>query len=365
LKELGDEKNTDIKNINDQIIKITHEINFYEEKLNEAALGLQKAKESLEVTKNKIETTDLELYKLNEKLNEDNLIFNNKLKEAGFSDISEYQEIKSSDEEVSELERDINDYEKDLNYNNVLFKKLNDETDGLIKKDRTENHNQIEQIKNEINETQNLIKNTHTDIVNFKNFIENYNELNEKYDGKIGNLTVISDICDTIKPKSGIPLKTFVLLNYLDEVLISSNLRLTKMSKNRFYFKRREEFSGTGYKGLEIDVFDSETGKDRSVSTLSGGEGFIASLSLALGLSDVVQNYSGGIELDSIFIDEGFGSLDSQSLDDAINAITEINKTGRMVGIISHVEELRERFNDSRLEIKKTANGSEAKFYVL
>ena len=104
-------------------------------------------------------------------------------------------------------------------------------------------------------------------------------------------------------------------------------------------------------------MFDDHTGDSRRVTTLSGGEMFLASLSLALGLSDVVQAYSGGIHLDSIFIDEGFGSLDSDTLDQAIDTLVALNKGGRMVGVISHVGELKERI-DLGLEIKSTARGS-------
>jgi exonuclease SbcC len=130
------------------------------------------------------------------------------------------------------------------------------------------------------------------------------------------------------------------------------------MSVDRYELRRaanaKDKRSVTG---LDLEVFDDHTGESRSVKTLSGGEMFLASLSLALGLSDVVQAYSGGIHLDSIFIDEGFGSLDSETLDQAIDTLVALNKGGRMVGVISHVGELKERI-DLRIEVQSSAKGS-------
>lgn len=113
----------------------------------------------------------------------------------------------------------------------------------------------------------------------------------------------------------------------------------------------------------EMEVFDEYTGYARPVATLSGGETFLASLCLALGLADVVQSYAGGIHLDTILVDEGFGTLDPEALDMALKALLELQKGGRLVGIISHVPELRERI-DARLEVTKDRQGSSAKFCV-
>lgn len=113
--------------------------------------------------------------------------------------------------------------------------------------------------------------------------------------------------------------------------------------------------------GLELQVFDNYTGKMRHVKTLSGGESFKTSLAMALGLSDVVQSYSGGIQLDTMFVDEGFGTLDQESLDSAINCLIDLQKSGRLIGIISHVQELKERI-EHRLEIYASQTGSHAEF---
>ncbi|WP_207062251.1 AAA family ATPase [Motiliproteus sp. SC1-56] len=140
-----------------------------------------------------------------------------------------------------------------------------------------------------------------------------------------------------------ISLQRFVLSVLLDDVLIQASQRLYRMSKGRYQLVRKQE-RAKGHKasGLELEVEDGYTGKSRPVATLSGGESFMAALSLALGLSDVVQSYAGGIKLDTLFIDEGFGSLDPESLDLAVRTLIDLQASGRMIGIISHVSELKE-----------------------
>lgn len=140
------------------------------------------------------------------------------------------------------------------------------------------------------------------------------------------------------------PIKMFALGIMLDEVLSRANIYYTNLSSSRYSLSRVcERIVGRGFNGLDLEVFDAYYGSTRPIATLSGGELFLASLSLAFGLSDTVQCCSGGVHLDSIFIDEGFGSLDQETLDVAIKALDCIQKTGRTVGIISHVEELKSR----------------------
>ena len=134
------------------------------------------------------------------------------------------------------------------------------------------------------------------------------------------------------------------------------------MSGGRYSFRNQRNANSTKkLVGLDLEILDAYTGKARPVETLSGGESFLASLSLALGLAAVVKNTAGGIKLDTIFIDEGFGSLDSETLDVAMNALTDLQTGGRLVGIISHVDELKRRV-PVRLEVAKTKNGSTAYF---
>lgn len=156
----------------------------------------------------------------------------------------------------------------------------------------------------------------------------------------------------------------YVLSGCFDRILAAANLRLYRMSGSRYELFRVEEAGDGRVKdSLEIEVKDYYTGKTRSVKTLSGGECFKAALSLALGMSDVIQAENGGIQVDALFIDEGFGALDQESLDQACEALTGLVESDRMIGIISHVAELRERI-DSQLIIEKTNSGSSVKIRV-
>lgn len=158
----------------------------------------------------------------------------------------------------------------------------------------------------------------------------------------------------TLNGKRKIELETYIQMTYFDRILRRANLRFLTMSGGQYELKRREDGENKKEKaGLEVDVIDHYNGSERSVRTLSGGESFQASLSLALGLSDEIQSHAGGIQLDAMFVDEGFGSLDEESLNQAMKALEGLTQGNRMVGIISHVAELKERI-EKKIVVTKT-----------
>jgi DNA repair protein SbcC/Rad50 len=143
--------------------------------------------------------------------------------------------------------------------------------------------------------------------------------------------------------KQKLAFEQYVQATYFNQIIAEANKRFSYMTSKRFELVRKEEMSNLrSQTGLELDVIDHYTGKTRSVKTLSGGESFKASLAMALGLSDVIQRYAGGIQLDTMFVDEGFGALDSDSLNYAIEILHTLTGGNRLVGIISHVSELKE-----------------------
>lgn len=157
----------------------------------------------------------------------------------------------------------------------------------------------------------------------------------------------------TLAGKYKIELETYVQMAYFDRIVRRANLRLLSMSSGQYELKRRQDNENKREKaGLDLNVIDHYNGTERSVKTLSGGESFQASLALALGLSDEIQSHAGGIQLDAMFVDEGFGSLDEQSLDQAVKALNNLTEGKRMVGIISHVAELKERIEKKILITK-------------
>ena len=183
------------------------------------------------------------------------------------------------------------------------------------------------------------------------------NEIREKY----GQLASLADVANgTLKGSQRISFETYVQTIYFDMVIEASNMRLAAMSANRYELQRKTDGGHSSKTGLDLSVLDHFTGKTRDASTLSGGESFEASLCLALGLSDVVQSLSGGIQLDSLFIDEGFGSLDEESLANAMKLLASLGESNRLVGIISHVEELK-GIIDKKIVVEKGMFGSTLK----
>ena len=183
--------------------------------------------------------------------------------------------------------------------------------------------------------------------------------VHERYE-VIGRL---ADVANGDNPRH-LSFQRYVLGAFLDDVLVAASQRLHLMTKSRYRLERTERrFGGKAAAGLNLEVYDAWTGVARPVSTLSGGESFQAALALALGLAEVVQAHAGGKYLETVFVDEGFGSLDDEALDLAVSALMGLGEDGRLVGIISHVSELRERI-DARLEITTGKTGSRAAFRV-
>ena len=160
-------------------------------------------------------------------------------------------------------------------------------------------------------------------------------------------------------------LEQYVLAAYFEEILKAANLRLAMMSGGRYTLYRTKEVTdGRSKDSLDMEVLDYYTGRYRSVKTLSGGETFKVSLSLALGLSDEIQASAGGIQLDTMFVDEGFGSLDEESLEQAMKALNGLTEGNRLVGIISHVQELKVRIDKQIVVTKEKAGGSRVELKI-
>lgn len=161
--------------------------------------------------------------------------------------------------------------------------------------------------------------------------------------------------------KKYLSFERYVLVEYFDNILTHANMRLKKMTNGRYLLYRKVDKSkGRAQQGLEMEIFDFETGKKRDVKTLSGGETFKAALSLALGLADAIENKVGNISIDTLFIDEGFGTLDEESLNQAIDILLELNSDNKTIGIISHVQELKDII-PTKLIVTKTSDGSKVK----
>lgn len=195
----------------------------------------------------------------------------------------------------------------------------------------------------------------------YDNICEKSDTLNE-YDKKFVWLKSLSETANgDISGKEKITLETFVQMTYFDSIIRKANIRLLTMSDGQYELVRRSDAETLKKnEGLALDVIDHFNASSRSVSTLSGGESFMASLCLALGLSDEIQSSNGGIKLDTMFVDEGFGSLDGEALDRALSALTSLSQGNRLVGIISHVDALSDRIDNKIVITKDRISGSHA-----
>ncbi|GAA0178786.1 SMC family ATPase [Clostridium sediminicola] len=291
-------------------------------------------------------------------------IFKEKVEEAGFDGYKEYINAKRDREWMDSTKKSIEKYFSDLQSIRDRYEELAKNTEGFSLVDISLIQKRIDE-KNEFYKEINSIKNkTQNRIENNIKTISDIEEINVKIETKenqyklIGQLSKIANGSNS----SNISFERYVLAAFLDDILVAANSRLRKMTDGRFQLSRTDELERKNKQsGLELEVFDSYTGRSRHVKTLSGGEGFKASLSMALGLSDVVQSYAGGVRLDTMFIDEGFGTLDSESLDNAIECLIDLQRMGRLVGIISHVPELKERI-ESKLEVVAGNAGSCTRF---
>jgi exonuclease SbcC len=175
---------------------------------------------------------------------------------------------------------------------------------------------------------------------------------------------VLSDVANGNAQGAKVSFQRWVLGTYLDDVLRAASRRLLSMSKGRYRLERQRETADRKRPtGLDLAVFDAWSNRSRPAITLSGGESFLAALSLALGLAETVQERSGGTRLETVFVDEGFGALDPDALDLALDALMQLGDGGRVVGVISHVPEVRQVI-DARLEVRGGSAGSSTRFVV-
>ncbi|GIM29370.1 nuclease SbcCD subunit C [Clostridium polyendosporum] len=292
--------------------------------------------------------------------------FNEKLKSSGFMDYDHYSSSYIGEKEILKYDTEIKLYYENLKSLKDRYKASAKETEGLEVIDIEQFNSCLQQTKEKEKELSDREKIVFSRIEHNKKLLVKIESLNNDVEEKEKKYSVIAELAKIANGDNSerITFERYVLAAYFDEIIEAANTRLYKMAGGRFILRRKEE-KGKGRKqeGLELEVFDNYTGKARHVKTLSGGEGFKASLSLALGLADVIQSYAGGVILDTMFVDEGFGTLDPESLDNAIQCLTDLQTGGRLVGIISHVPELRERI-DVRLEITAAREGSKAKFNI-
>ncbi|MDR1135306.1 MAG: SMC family ATPase [Clostridiales Family XIII bacterium] len=290
--------------------------------------------------------------------------FNKAVCTGGFSDEADYRSALMTEKGVKDAEAEISAYHKALDIAEHDVKQLETETSGKKYIDISEHQPKLDRLNSRIEDLTKALASAQSRFDANRSAHRNIKEaisLMAGAEAQYLNYKVLSDTANgDISGKARVSFETYLQTTYFTRILRAANLRFAAMNSGRYEFKRREEpGSLRSQTGLELDVLDNYTGKARDVRTLSGGESFKASLALALGLSDIVQQTSGGVRLDAMFVDEGFGALDSESLDAAISTLEKMAGGNRAIGIISHVRELSERI-DRQIFVKRGAAGSEA-----
>jgi len=274
-----------------------------------------------------------------------------------------YQLAKRSKEQIQQLIEDIQAYQQEVHTTNHFLEQLALDLEGKEQQNLTAITQMILELEQQRETIRQEMTHVHLQCQHYQQVLTSATKKYQKVQQQEEQYGVVGELAELANGRTAgkMSFETYVLSSYFDEVLTAANQRLMKMSSGRYYLLRREEVRGGGRKGLDLDVYDSHTCKKRPVNTLSGGESFKASLALALGLSDTVQQNAGGIQLDTMFIDEGFGTLDSDSLEQAIDILMDLQDYGRLIGIISHVNELKERI-PAKLVVKASPEGSTAHF---
>lgn len=381
LKDIN-ELEIELSTLNSSIITIKNDMRFDDKK--SAENQLLKSQNKYDELKNKIEKAEKEylniktlyektsavLKEKKEKLFKAEVDFKcyseqykSKLEEVGFYNEDEYLNAKRTDSEISILEEKINSYNSAVAVAMETVKRLSDETKGIELSD-------IYMLKNEQEELQSLSENAIHKISELSTQIEHNNSISSKissymneHKGVLNEYSILRDLNEAAgniqdKGQEKLDFERYVQASYFDEVIKAANERLNVITNGQYFLVRRTEPTDKrSVAGLDLNIFHNGTGKERPVQTLSNGEAFLASMTMALGFSDVIQQRSGGINLESIFIDEGFGSLDQDALEQAIKVLVQLSDGNRLVGIITHVSEL-EKSIPNQIVVKKDNSGS-------
>lgn len=327
------------------------EISSIKQKLSSMIKSLES---SINIFKDDIESLEKDIKEYNVKL--DNLYSENN------TNYEDYQNNKLDKYELNSLKSKIDNYDSCKKEYESTIKLLEPEVNGKKVIDVKEKENQLNELIELYSKYDNLYTSLNATLEKLKlstSNIKDYLKDNKEVQDEYNVIKLLSDTANgTLTGKQRITFENYVQSYFMQSVLVEANKRLIKMTDSRYELKRKEIETKLNVKtGLDFSIFDSYTGKERDVASLSGGEKFKASLALALGLSDTISNTHGGIRIDSLFIDEGFGSLDTESLNQALNILTDLSSNDKLIGVISHVTELIGRI-DNKIIVNKTSTGS-------
>src|SRR5699024_5426043 len=358
---------SDIKTLNILIQDKTRELNDSKERLAKLRLENENLSKKLEGENSTSKEINKSIQELKIEITNNQSEFNKAIKEQGFDNIKDYEDAKLQISIIENLEKEVENYNSELKLTKAKHEDIINKTKDILFMDMTTIDEEIKSIQNNKKELEDKLRDLHAIIDGNQTVLKNVENLNIEFKEIEEEYKVVGELAALANGKTApyVSFERYILASYFDDIIEAANIRLEKMTGDRFSLIRKTSKSkGAGQIGLELEIYDNYTDSSRDVSSLAGGESFKASLSLALGLSDIVQSNAGGVSLDTMFVDEGFGTLDPQSLDNAIDSLLELQRGGRLVGIISHVEELKERI-DAKLEVTATSKGSKVEFNIL
>ncbi len=349
------------------------DIQTIEERIQTLTAAIQAAEKTYESKKILLNTLTTRLQQsqktqqdLQQKLEKQRQAFESERRQYGFESVEAYRRSLMDEESVSAQRQALEAFNSLYTDKVARLNALTEELAGKTKPDPSELETRLIGLKREVESLKQKkfdVQNRLSENTKRLERISGLNVQKRDLERQYGLNGYLLDLTKGANPFR-INFERFVQTSFLDDILSCANQKLERMTDGRYQLNRITQIENKrGTSGLDIEVFDQYTGEARHVKTLSGGEGFKASLAMALGLSEVVQSHSGGVSLETLFIDEGFGSLDSESLDNAIRTLMELQSGGRLVGIISHVAELKERI-DTYLEVTSTKDGSYTTFFI-
>lgn len=305
--------------------------------------------------KSKIETDKKHLDEMKQRLSfENKLDAQNRISEL----VDAAEKLQNAYDNVVKLHKDKNEEIVSLNSSIKSYEDAIKGSKSIDLSVENEKKSELDRRQNQNTKDSQIVVARLTNNSNIKENIEKVSASIGVIERKLSWITSLSNTANgRLNGKEKIALETYVQTTYFDRIIRRANLRFLTMSSGQYELKRqRESAGGNKQSGLELSVIDHYNGTERGIKTLSGGESFLASLSLALGLSDEVQSSAGGIRIDTFFVDEGFGSLDPETLDMALRALSSLTEGNKLVGIISHVSYLKEKI-DRQIVVKKEKSG--------
>lgn len=366
-----------IKPIPDEL----QDLNVLKRKIDEVAIQAKQLEAQWETAQKKIQTAREDATKKETNLSHSEKLlkevqtksakaeerFKEALEKSGFASEVDYQQAKRDAQTQAQFKDEINQFNQNLATTKEQINELKNVLKDKSKADIVEFEANVTRLDEASQEALKQLNQARDYYKQAETLQEHITESNAKLKESEREYHLIADLHDMIRGNNDkkISFERFLQIDYLEQIIEAANHRLNHLSNGQYSLLRSDRQESHGKQsGLGLDVYDEYTGQMRDVKSLSGGEKFNASLCLALGMSDVIQSFQGNIQIDTMFIDEGFGTLDEEALNKAIDTLIELQESGRMIGVISHVKELRTIF-PAVLEVRKTKEGySETKFIV-